>query len=100
MTIQALAEQADICIENFKVGDLARYGLDYASLSKLNPRLIYCSVTGFGQDGPWATRPGYDYLFQGMGGLMLSHCKQTVFGNAPMAVSMGCWRKDMSCPCI
>jgi len=65
-----LAEQADICIENFKVGDLARYGLDYASLSKVNPRLIYCSVTGFGQDGPWATRPGYDYLFQGMGGLM------------------------------
>ena len=68
--IRRLAEQADICIENFKVGDLARYGLDYASLSKLNPRLIYCSVTGFGQDGPWATRPGYDYLFQGMGGLM------------------------------
>ena len=68
--IRKLAEQADICIENFKVGDLARYGLDYASLSKVNPRLIYCSVTGFGQDGPWATRPGYDYLFQGMGGLM------------------------------
>ncbi|HPU52047.1 MAG TPA: CaiB/BaiF CoA-transferase family protein [Burkholderiaceae bacterium] len=68
--IRKLAEQADICIENFKVGDLARYGLDYASLSKVNPRLIYCSVTGFGQDGPWAARPGYDYLFQGMGGLM------------------------------
>ncbi len=68
--VRKLAESADICIENFKVGDLARYGLDYASLSKVNPRLIYCSVTGFGQDGPWATRPGYDYLFQGMGGLM------------------------------
>ena len=68
--IRKLAEQADICIENFKVGDLARYGLDYASLSKVNPRLIYCSVTGFGQDGPWATRPGYDYLFQGMGCLL------------------------------
>jgi crotonobetainyl-CoA:carnitine CoA-transferase CaiB-like acyl-CoA transferase len=68
--IRQLAEKADICIENFKVGDLARYGLDYASLSKVNPRLIYCSVTGFGQDGPWAQRPGYDYLFQGMGGLM------------------------------
>ncbi|MEI8302194.1 MAG: CaiB/BaiF CoA-transferase family protein [Burkholderiales bacterium] len=68
--IRKLAESADICIENFKVGDLARYGLDYASLSKVNPRLIYCSVTGFGQTGPWATRPGYDYLFQGMGGLM------------------------------
>lgn len=68
--IRKLAESADICIENFKVGDLARYGLDYASLSKINPRLIYCSVTGFGQDGPWAQRPGYDYLFQGLGGLM------------------------------
>jgi crotonobetainyl-CoA:carnitine CoA-transferase CaiB-like acyl-CoA transferase len=68
--VRKLAETADICIENFKVGDLARYGLDYASLSKVNPRLIYCSVTGFGQTGPWATRPGYDYLFQGMGGLM------------------------------
>jgi crotonobetainyl-CoA:carnitine CoA-transferase CaiB-like acyl-CoA transferase len=68
--IRKIAEEADICIENFKVGDLARYGLDYAALSKVNPRLIYCSVTGFGQDGPWATRPGYDYLFQGMGGLM------------------------------
>ena len=68
--IRKLAVDADICIENFKVGDLARYGLDYASLSKVNPRLIYCSVTGFGQTGPWAARPGYDYLFQGMGGPM------------------------------
>ena len=68
--IRKLAVDADICIENFKVGDLARYGLDYASLSKVNPRLIYCSVTGFGQTGPWASRPGYDYLFQGMGGPM------------------------------
>ena len=68
--IRKLAMSADICIENFKVGDLARYGLDAASLRKLNPRLIYCSVTGFGQTGPWAERPGYDYLFQGMGGLM------------------------------
>lgn len=68
--IRKMAESADICIENFKVGDLARYGLDYASLVKVNPKLIYCSVTGFGQDGPWASRPGYDYLFQGLGGLM------------------------------
>ena len=68
--VRRLAAQADVCIENFKVGDLARYGLDYASLSALNPRLVYCSVTGFGQNGPWATRPGYDYLFQGLGGLM------------------------------
>jgi len=68
--VRRMAESADICIENFKVGDLARYGLDYASLTKINPRLIYCSVTGFGQDGPWASRPGYDYLFQGLGGIM------------------------------
>ena len=68
--VRQLAAQADICIENFKVGDLARYGLDYAALSQINPKLIYCSVTGFGQDGPWAERPGYDYLFQGLGGLM------------------------------
>jgi crotonobetainyl-CoA:carnitine CoA-transferase CaiB-like acyl-CoA transferase len=68
--VREMVLTADICIENFKVGDLARYGLDYASLSALNPRLVYCSVTGFGQDGPWASRPGYDYLFQGLGGLM------------------------------
>ena len=68
--VRRLAAQADICVENFKVGDLARYGLDHASLCQTNPRLIYCSITGFGQDGPWAERPGYDYLFQGLGGLM------------------------------
>ena len=68
--VRQLAAQADICVENFKVGDLARYGLDYATLCQINPRLIYCSITGFGQDGPWAERPGYDYLFQGLGGLM------------------------------
>ena len=68
--VRQLAAQADICIENFKVGDLARYGLDHGSLCQINPKLIYCSVTGFGQDGPWAERPGYDYLFQGLGGLM------------------------------
>ena len=68
--VRQLAESADVCIENFKVGDLARYGLDYAALSKINPKLIYCSVTGFGQDGPFAERPGYNSLFQGLGGLM------------------------------
>jgi crotonobetainyl-CoA:carnitine CoA-transferase CaiB-like acyl-CoA transferase len=68
--IRRLAERADLCIENFKVGDLARYGLDAVSLCQLNPRLVYCSITGFGQDGPYAERPGYDYLFQGLGGLM------------------------------
>ena len=57
-------------IENFKVGTLAKYGLDYASLAALNPRLVYCSITGFGQDGPYASRPGYDFIVQGMSGIM------------------------------
>jgi crotonobetainyl-CoA:carnitine CoA-transferase CaiB-like acyl-CoA transferase len=68
--VRALVAEADVLIENFKVGGLARYGLDHASLSALNPRLIYCSITGFGQDGPYAARPGYDFMIQGMGGLM------------------------------
>jgi len=65
-----LIKDADILIENFKVGGLKKYGLDYDSLKEVNPRLIYCSVTGFGQDGPYATRAGYDFLLQGMSGLM------------------------------
>jgi crotonobetainyl-CoA:carnitine CoA-transferase CaiB-like acyl-CoA transferase len=68
--IRDLAASADVLVENFKVGALARYSLDYASLHALNPRLVYCSLTGFGQDGPYAGRPGYDFLIQGMGGLM------------------------------
>lgn len=68
--VRALAARADVLIENFKVGGLAVYGLDYASLQALNPRLVYCSVTGFGQDGPYATRAGYDFMIQGLGGLM------------------------------
>ncbi len=68
--ISALAEQSDVVVENFKVGHLARYGLDAASLRQLNPRLIYCSITGFGQTGPYKDRPGYDFMIQGMGGLM------------------------------
>ncbi|MCC6001408.1 MAG: CoA transferase [Pararhodobacter sp.] len=68
--VRALVADADILIENFKLGGLAKYGLDYASLSAINPRLIYCSVTGFGQDGPYAARAGYDYIIQGMSGLM------------------------------
>jgi crotonobetainyl-CoA:carnitine CoA-transferase CaiB-like acyl-CoA transferase len=68
--IRQLALKADILIENFKVGGLHAYGLDYESLKALNPRLIYCSITGFGQTGPYANRPGYDFLVQGMGGLM------------------------------
>ncbi len=68
--IRRLAEGADILLENFKVGGLARYGLDYASLKAINPRLIGCSITGFGQDGPYAHRAGYDFMIQAMGGLM------------------------------
>ncbi|HEY1604348.1 MAG TPA: CaiB/BaiF CoA-transferase family protein [Allosphingosinicella sp.] len=68
--IRALAAEADIVIENFKVGGLARYGLDHESLSALNPGLVYCSITGFGQDGPYAPRAGYDFIIQGMGGAM------------------------------
>jgi crotonobetainyl-CoA:carnitine CoA-transferase CaiB-like acyl-CoA transferase len=65
-----MARTADVLIENFKVGGLAKYGLDYASLAEVNPRLIYCSITGFGQTGPYANRAGYDYVIQGMCGLM------------------------------
>jgi len=65
-----LARASDILLENYKVGALAKYGLDYATISGLNPRIIYCSITGFGQSGPYRNRPGYDFLIQGMGGLM------------------------------
>ena len=68
--VRDLVRDADILIENFKLGGLAKYGLDYASLAAINPRLIYCSITGFGQDGPYAHRAGYDYIIQGMSGLM------------------------------
>ncbi len=67
---RALAATSDVLVENFKVGDLQRHGLDYASLSAINPRLVYCSITGFGQDGPYRDRPGYDFMVQGLGGLM------------------------------
>ncbi|MGQ3487493.1 CaiB/BaiF CoA-transferase family protein [Roseovarius pacificus] len=68
--VREMIRDADIVIENFKVGGLAKYGLDYDSLRALNPGLIYCSITGFGQDGPYAHRAGYDYIIQGMSGLM------------------------------
>ncbi|KQY57822.1 CoA-transferase [Ensifer sp. Root142] len=68
--VRRLVAQSDVLLENFKVGGLEKYGLDYASLKKVNPRLIYCSVTGFGQDGPYAHRAGYDYIVQGMSGIM------------------------------
>lgn len=68
--IRALAVRSDVVIENFKLGGLKKYGLDYESLKAVNPRLVYCSITGFGQDGPYAPRAGYDFLVQGMGGIM------------------------------
>jgi len=68
--VRRLAASADVVIENFKVGGLAKYGLDYASLKAISPRLVYASITGFGQDGPYANRAGYDFLIQGMGGAM------------------------------
>lgn len=87
--VQQLAQQCDVVIENFKTGGLAQYGLDYASLSALNPRLVYCSVTGFGQDGPYAHRAGYDFLIQGMGGLMsVSGQADGTPGGGPMKVGV------------
>ncbi|TKJ63613.1 CoA transferase [Pseudomonas viridiflava] len=68
--VRELVAKSDIVIENFKVGGLAAYGLDYASLKAVNPKLIYCSITGFGQTGPYAKRAGYDFMIQGLGGLM------------------------------
>ena len=68
--VKRLVQRADVLIENYKVGGLAKYGLDYAALSQVNPRLIYCSITGFGQSGPYAHRTGYDLIAQAMGGIM------------------------------
>jgi glutaryl-CoA transferase len=68
--VRGLAARADVVIENFKVGGLKKYGLDYEGLRAANPRLVYCSITGFGQDGPYAARAGYDFMIQGMGGIM------------------------------
>lgn len=70
MRVRELARDADVVIENFKLGGLKKFGLDYDSLAGANPALVYCSITGFGQDGPYAARAGYDYLVQGMGGIM------------------------------
>jgi crotonobetainyl-CoA:carnitine CoA-transferase CaiB-like acyl-CoA transferase len=83
--IVELARQSDVLIENFKVGGLAQYGLDYATLKQANPKLIYCSITGFGQDGPYAARAGYDFLVQGLGGLMsLTGLPEGEAGAGPM----------------
>ncbi|MGA8784935.1 MAG: CaiB/BaiF CoA-transferase family protein [Polaromonas sp.] len=86
--IRELVTHCDVFVENFKVGDMARYGLDYASLKALNPRLVYCSVTGFGQNGPYAERAGYDYAIQGMGGLMSVTGERDDLGGGPQKVGV------------
>jgi crotonobetainyl-CoA:carnitine CoA-transferase CaiB-like acyl-CoA transferase len=86
--IRALVEQCDVFIENFKVGDMARYGLDYDNLKAINPRLVYCSLTGFGQSGPYAPRAGYDYIIQGMGGLMSVTGERDDLGGGPQKVGV------------
>jgi len=78
----------DVFVENFKVGDMARYGLDYDSIKIINPRLVYCSVTGFGQNGPYAERAGYDYAIQGMGGLMSVTGERDDLGGGPQKVGV------------
>lgn len=87
--IRDLVSQCDVLIENFKAGGLESYGLDYASLKAVKPDLIYCSITGFGQDGPYAHRAGYDFIIQGMGGLMsLTGHPDDVPGGEPMKVGV------------
>jgi len=87
--VRELALVSDVLVENFRVGSLAKYGLDSASLRALNPRLIYCSITGFGQDGPYAERPGYDFVVQGMGGLMsVTGAPDDEVGGGPMKVGV------------
>jgi crotonobetainyl-CoA:carnitine CoA-transferase CaiB-like acyl-CoA transferase len=86
--ILALARHCQVFVENFKVGDMARYGLDYESLKKVNPRLVYCSITGFGQTGPYRERAGYDYAVQGMGGLMSITGERDDLGGGPQKVGV------------
>ena len=87
--VKRLARRAHVVVENFKTGTLARYGLDYASLAAENPALIYCSLTGFGHDGPYKDKAGYDYLIQGMGGLMsITGQPDGAAGGEPMKVGV------------
>ena len=86
--VRELVPLCDVFVENFKVGDMARYGLDYESLKALNPRLVYCSVTGFGQTGPYRERAGYDYAIQGMGGLMSITGERDDLGGGPQKVGV------------
>jgi len=87
--VRSLAAKADVLVENFKVGGLSKFGLDYQSLRAENPRLVYASITGFGQDGPYADRAGYDYIVQGMGGLMsITGQRDGEPGGGPMRVGV------------
>lgn len=87
--VRALAAESDVLIENYKAGSLKKYGLDYETLSAINPRLIYCSITGFGQTGPRAPEPGYDFIVQGMGGLMsVTGEKDDLPGGGPQKVGV------------
>ena len=86
--IRELVTHCDVFVENFKVGDMARYGLDYAALKAIHPRLVYCSITGFGQNGPYAERAGYDYAIQGMGGLMSVTGERDDLGGGPQKVGV------------
>jgi len=87
--IKELAATSDVFIENFKVGDLKRYGLDYESIRAINPRIVYCSITGYGQDGPCAHKPGYDFVFQGLSGLMSITGEQDALpGGGPQKVGL------------
>ena len=86
--VRELARHCQVFVENFKVGDMARYGLDYATLRTINPALVYCSVTGFGQTGPYRERAGYDYAVQGMGGLMSITGERDDLGGGPQKVGV------------
>lgn len=87
--VRELAAKSDVFVENYKVGDMARYGLSYEDIRKINPRIIYCSITGYGQTGPHAHLPGYDYVFQGLGGLMsITGERDDLPGGGPMRVGI------------
>ncbi|MBA2673463.1 CaiB/BaiF CoA-transferase family protein [Ramlibacter sp.] len=86
--VRALAAHCHVVVENFKVGDMARYGLDHASLKQVNPAIVYCSITGFGQTGPYRERAGYDYAVQGMGGLMSVTGERDDLGGGPQKVGV------------
>jgi formyl-CoA transferase len=92
--VRDLAAQSDVVLENYKVGQLKKYGLDYESLKAIKPDLIYCSVTGFGQTGPYAQRPGYDFIIQGMGGFMsITGERDDLPGGGPQKLA---WRSPTS----